>query len=71
MENKELLQRAASEIKSLRREREIMKAKLDMFDAIMSALHGKPAYQSEGAMSPDIVWEIERVLASQIPNDNG
>lgn len=66
MKNKELLQRAVSEIKSLRREREIMKAKLDMFDAVMSALHGKPAYQSEGAMAPDVVWEIEKALA-----DNG
>lgn len=65
MDTKELLQRAVSEIKSLRREQELMRARLDMFDAVMSALHGRPAHPDGGLMSPDIVWEIENHLNSK------
>jgi len=38
MDEKELLQRALGEIKSLRKQNELMTARLDMFDAVMSAL---------------------------------
>lgn len=62
MDEKELLQRAVSEIRGLRRERDISNARLQMFDDVMSALHGKPALPQNGAMHPDIVYEIEKRL---------
>lgn len=62
MNEKELLTYALSEIKSLRRQREISRARLDMFDDVMSALHGKPASKSDGLMAPDVVSEIEKYL---------
>ena len=65
MNEKELLQRALSEIKGLRNRNELMAARLDMFDAVMSALHGKPAYNERGLMHPDIVYEIEKALANE------
>lgn len=61
-EEQNLLQRAASEIRSLRRSNELMSAKLEMFDNVMSALHGQPATNRSGAMAPDVVWEIEKYL---------
>lgn len=65
METKELLQRALSEIKSLRRSNELMTARLDMFDEVMSALHGKPATKNQGLMHPDIGYEIEKHLTNE------
>lgn len=65
MDEKELLRRALSEIQSLRRRNEIMAARLDMFDNVMSALHGQPAHERGGLMSPDIVYEIEKHLANE------
>lgn len=63
MNEKELLQMALMEIKSLRKRNELMTVRLDMFDAVMSALHGQPASNRGGLMSPDIVYEIESFLA--------
>lgn len=51
-----LLQDALIEIKSLRHQLEIRNARLDMFDAVMSALHGEPARQRNGYSHPDIAW---------------
>lgn len=66
MEEKQLLQSALNEIKSLRKQNELMKVRLDMFDDVMSALHGKPAsQQSVLMMHPDIVFEIEKHLANE------
>lgn len=62
MDEKELLERALSEIKGLRRQNELMRARLDMFDNVMSALHGQPAHETRGAMSPDIGYDIEKYL---------
>lgn len=56
-----LLKSAAVEITSLRRQNELMSARLDMFDKCMILLHTTPAYPSQG-MSVDIVWEIEKHL---------
>jgi hypothetical protein len=67
METKELLERAAIEIKSLRQENALMRARLQMFDSVMSALHGQPAQQSEGLMAPDIVYQIDKYLAGLNP----
>lgn len=62
MEEKELLERALSEITRLRNQNELMRARLDMFDAVMSALHGSPATEQGGLMSPDIAYEIKKKL---------
>ena len=62
MNEKELLERALSEIKSLRNQNQLMSARLEMFDAVMSALHGQPARESGGMMAPDIAYEIEKHL---------
>lgn len=63
MEDKELFQRAREEIRTLRRENEILDAKVSTFDAVMSALHGKPATRSQGAMHPDVLFELEKRLS--------
>ncbi len=60
-EETQLLQDAAFEIKSLRRQNDLMSARLQMFDAIMLLLHTEPAHQSQG-MSPDIVAQIEKYI---------
>lgn len=60
----ELFNEAAFEIKSLRRQNEIMRARLDMFDAINAMLHTDVARQSQG-MAPDVVYEIEKYLTDQ------
>lgn len=62
MDEKELLTRALDEIQTLRRQNEVAAARLDMFDAVMSALHGTPAHNRSGAMHPDIAHEIKKYL---------
>lgn len=65
MENaNDLLQQAAAEIKSLRQQNQLMSARLDMFDSVMAVLHTDVARKSQG-MSPDLVWAIEKYLASE------
>lgn len=59
-----LLANAAEEIRSLRRENELMRARLEMFDAINCILHTQAASRSQG-MSPDLVWEIEKFIEAQ------
>lgn len=59
-----LFREAISEIKSLRRKNELMKARLDMFDSINAILHTKVAEQNEG-MSPDLVYQIEKFITSK------
>jgi hypothetical protein len=64
MNDKELLERALLEIQSLRRQNELMGARLSMFDAVMSALHGSPASEHRGALSPDIAWDIQKRITA-------
>lgn len=59
-----LLQQAAEELRQLRKQNEIMSARLEMFDKCMLLLHTPPSYQNQG-MSPDLVWEIEKHLSEQ------
>lgn len=65
MNELELLQYAATEIKSLRRQNELMNARLEMFDNMMAVLHTTPASKYNGGMSPDIVYEIDKYITSQ------
>lgn len=64
MNEKELLQSALNEIQSLRNQNQLMRARLDMFDAVMSALHGSPASEGSGMMHPDVAYEIQKFLRS-------
>lgn len=59
MNDKQLLECAADEIKRLRNANQLMAARLDMFDAVMSALHGKPGFVQQGGFSPDVLFDIE------------
>ena len=62
-----LLTDAAAEIKMLRRQNEILGAKVEMIDFFAMVLHTKPAERTECA-SPDVVWQIERYL-SEVKED--
>lgn len=57
----DLLQRAKDEINGLRHRNEIMRARLDMFDSIMTIFRTEPQRNSQG-MSPDIAFEIEKFI---------
>ena len=57
----QMLKEAVIEIKILRRQNELMSARLDVFDSMMAVLHTPIATKSTG-MSPDLVWEIEKFL---------
>jgi hypothetical protein len=61
MENKDLLQRASNEIKTLRSQNQLMAARLDMFDSMMLIFTSVPQRQG-GLMSPDIIYEIEKAI---------
>lgn len=60
-----LLTEAAGEIKALRRQNDIMSARLDMFDKMMKLFHAAPNYGENGLMSPDLVYSIEKYLKEQ------
>lgn len=59
----ELAQQAAFELKTLRKQNEIMSARLDMFDKCMLMLNSQLNYPGQG-MSEDIVWKIEKYTES-------
>jgi hypothetical protein len=62
-QEQELLQRAAAEITSLRRQNEIMSARLSTFDSMMVLFNTEPRYPSQG-MSEDVVWQINKFIES-------
>jgi len=68
-EELQMLKEATFEIKNLRRQNELMRARLDMFDAMNAILHTQVASQSQG-MSPDLVWQIEKFIAANEVADN-
>lgn len=55
----QLLKQANFEIRSLRRQNELMRARLDMFDSINAILHTTVARQNEG-MSEDLCQKIDK-----------
>lgn len=63
-EQNRLLESAVFEIKNLRRQNQIMSARLTMFDNMMLVLNTKAPQQLEGC-SPDLVFEIEKHLTAQ------
>lgn len=56
-----LLKEAVSELKYLRAANERMRDRLYMFDSIMLLVRGKESGMN-GAMHPDLVYEIEKHL---------
>lgn len=54
-----LLNSAAIEIKSLRRQNEILQAKVSVMDLFAAALHAQPNYGPQG-MSVDVAWQLEQ-----------
>lgn len=64
MENLELLQRAKTEIAALRKENQIMAARLGVFDDMMMMLKAAPIYPPYGSMSPDIIYEIDKAIVA-------
>lgn len=60
----QLLKEASFEITRLRKENELMAARLEMFDAINAILHTDLAKRGYG-MSPDVVSEITKFIESQ------
>lgn len=59
-----LLRAASGEIKSLRRANELMAARLEVFDSLMLMFNTSPN-RSGGLMSPDLVYEIDKLLESK------
>lgn len=57
-----LLKSAATEIKHLRESNNLMAARLDMFDKMMSLFYTQPNFGNCGGFSPDILWQIEQHL---------
>ena len=60
----QLLERAVHEITKLRRENELMNARLNMFDNILMIMHTEPHRSGEG-QAIDLVWEINQNLIGE------
>ena len=64
-----LLKQAVFEINSLKRQNELMMARLDMFDSINAILHTEVARRG-GYESPDLVFEIEKFIKQNESQDS-
>lgn len=60
-ELKHLLRDAREEILSLRREAEILRAKVEMIDLFACVLHTAAAAKSQGA-APDVAWALQKEI---------
>ncbi len=70
-ESLSLLQQANNEIKSLRRQNELMSARLNMFDSIQLLLRTSLNYPNQG-MSEDLCWKIDQHINDEtIPKTEG
>ncbi|MDB5522804.1 MAG: hypothetical protein JWM58_567 [Rhizobium sp.] len=59
---KELLEKASAEIRMLRRQNELLAARVEVMDLFACVLHTRPAGVSMGA-SEDIAWALDRAAA--------
>lgn len=57
-----LLERAASEIRQLRRECEIMHAKISMVELFDRVLHSSPPLRGGGIAGVDVAWELDKAV---------
>jgi len=60
-EEKMLMVTAAAEIRALRRENEILRAKVETMDVFALALQSQPLFNTRGA-APDIAWQLDRYV---------
>ncbi len=58
----QILNEAKHEITSLRRQNEILRAKVEVMDLFACVLHTQPASREQG-MSVDIAWQLEKEAA--------
>jgi hypothetical protein len=58
---KHVLAGAIEEIRSLRRQNEILRAKVEVMDLFALTLNTTPNYRSTG-MAPDIAWELQHEI---------
>lgn len=58
---KELLEEATREILALRRQNEILNAKVEMIDLFACVLFTKPQQQSVGG-APDVAWALQQKI---------
>jgi hypothetical protein len=68
MDEKQMLQHAIGEIKTLRASNQLMSARLEVYDQMMRLFHTQPNYGSHGMMHPDIVYEIDNYLSTKKDN---
>lgn len=61
MTTKNLLTNAREEILQLRRQNEILSAKVEMVDLFACVLHTKPAEHSQG-MAEDVAWRLQQAI---------
>ncbi len=57
---KDVMLRAAADMRALRRENEVMRAKLDGFDLAVQLLYATPPQKHGIGMSEDMAWRLER-----------
>jgi hypothetical protein len=69
LETKVLLKKAASEIEALRRDNEVMAAKVQVMDLFGAALFAIP-YDPPQGMAEDIVWRIRCALEEEESDDD-
>lgn len=65
------LTEAALEIKNLRKSNELMAARLDVFDSMVSIFKATPSSNGYG-MAPDVLFDIDRMIEkkkSELSND--
>lgn len=60
-----MLQRALSEITTLREQNKIMSARLEVYENLMRVFYTIPNFGNSGLMHPDIAYEINKYLESQ------
>ena len=58
----EIMTSAAAEIRELRRQNEILRAKVEVMDFFALVLHTQPASRSQGA-SIDVAWQLDKQIA--------
>ena len=56
-----ILTNAREDILALRRERDILRAKVEVMDLFACVLHTEPAYKPE-TMGEDVVWKLDKVI---------
>jgi len=62
---KHILLTAKSDIIQLRRENEILFAKVSTMEGILALFYGRPSGIGRGGIEPDIVSEIDKYLATE------